>query len=402
MWGHFGIVSSLLGIGLTTRASRLHIFGESYRHTSNSRQRSTRCKTITSSTCIYPTGAEKAFEMPTSIRLRPARRLRSLRFPNNTSIFCHCEYATAAIASATTPAPSIAQMTAAIPSLNRSWAPTQPPSHRAPQLRKSQLIRSYVSLLQSTPLILFFQHNNLKAMEWVGIRKELTIALRKLDETLIAQGRDDAAVGSSVKLQIVHTNMFEQALRITEYYEPAPPPEAPQSISSEKDDPRLTHALSEAAYKAVFDKKYQHPLSPLLIGSLALLTLPTVSPQHVAAALSILSPSPPRFPAPTRRLNPGYHEPSVQEGIRKLMLLGARIDGTVFDNEGTKWVGGIDGGIDGLRAQLVQMLQGFGAGIASTLESASRSLYFTMEGRRSMLEEEANPKDGAADAPKES
>lgn len=86
----------------------------------------------------------------------------------------------------------------------------------------------------------------------------------------------------------------------------------------------------------------------------------------------------------------------MQAGLQKLFLLGARVDGGVFDLEGTRWVGSIDGGIDGLRSQLVQMLQGFGAGLASTLESAGKSLYFTMEGRRNMLEEEGRPKDPAA------
>jgi hypothetical protein len=88
--------------------------------------------------------------------------------------------------------------------------------------------------------------------------------------------------------------------------------------------------------------------------------------------------------------------------LKKLMLLGARIEGRVFDLEGTRWVGGIDGGMDGLRSQLVQMLEGFGAGLASTLESAGRSLYFTMEGRRNMLEEEGKPKDAGAGTTAES
>jgi hypothetical protein len=88
--------------------------------------------------------------------------------------------------------------------------------------------------------------------------------------------------------------------------------------------------------------------------------------------------------------------------LKKLMLLGARIEGRVFDMEGTRWVGGIDGGIDGLRSQLVWMLEGFGAGLASTLESAGRSLYFTMEGRRNMLEEEGKPEDAGAGTTAES
>ncbi len=61
--------------------------------------------------------------------------------------------------------------------------------------------------------------------------------------------------------------------------------------------------------------------------------------------------------------------------------------------EGTKWVGGIEGGMDGLRGQLVAILSSVGAGVTNTLESAGRSLYFTVEGRRGMLEDEAKGPD---------
>ena len=206
-----------------------------------------------------------------------------------------------------------------------------------------------------------------------------------------------------MKLQIIRSNIFEPALRVAEYYDPSqqPVPELLQTKGPtlpEKEDPALTHALSEAAYRAALSQKGKHPLTTLLAGPVALLTFPTVSPQHVKAALQILAPQALTFPAPTRRANPAYWDPSVQDGLKKLMLLGARIEGKVFDMEGTRWVGGIDGGIDGLRSQLVRMLEGFGVGLASTLESASRTLYFTMEGRRNMLEEEAKPKDADAGA----
>jgi ribosomal protein L10 len=147
------------------------------------------------------------------------------------------------------------------------------------------------------------------------------------------------------------------------------------------------HGLSRRAHQAAADKKLKVELDPLLSGPLAVVAFPAVSPQHLKVALSILSPSS-DFPAPRRKAQPSYHEPSVQAGLQKLMLLGARVEGKVFDQEGTKWVGSIPGGIDGLRAQLVAMLQNVGAGITNTLESAGRSLYFTMEGRKGMLEDE--------------
>jgi large subunit ribosomal protein L10 len=295
-------------------------------------------------------------------------------------------------------------MTAPISPSSR-YSSVQPPSHRPPEFRRSQLLRSYVSLLQSTPLILLFQHNNLRAPEWTGIRRELAIAMQKLDQSFIADGREASAVGSGVKLQIIQTNIFEPALRVAEFYKPPPPPSSEElhnlTITSEKEDPTLTHALSESAYQAVLKKKGRHPLSPLLTGSLALLTMPTVSPQHLKAALQILSPQAPQFPAPTRRGNPGYWDPAVQAGLKKLILLGARVEGKVFDTDGARLVGGIAGGLDGLRAQLVYMLQGVGAGIPGALEGAGRSLYFTLESRRQMLEEEGKPKEESADAPKQ-
>ncbi|KAJ9606799.1 hypothetical protein H2200_008809 [Cladophialophora chaetospira] len=345
--------------------------------------------------------------MPPRLRLRSLAQLAELHLERTSETTYTCGRCTRhyVTAIATTPAPSDAQIQASIPQLSR-YSPSQPPSHRNPAYRKSQLLRSYVSLLQTTPLIIFFQHSNLKSTEWVSIRRELTSALRKLDAQLAAQGKPQSdLIGEYVKLQVIKTNMFEPALRIAEYFKPIPPTDSQSgfaSIEIEKEDPSLTHALSVAAYNASQAHKNTHVLTPLLTGSIAILTLPTVSPVYLKTAFSILSPQPGVFPTPTRRANPTYHEPSVQEGLKKIMLLGARVDGQVFDMEGTRWVGSIDGGIDGLRAQLVGMLQGFGAGVVQVLESGSRAVWWTMEGRRKMLEDEAAPKEeGGEQAAKE-
>lgn len=304
-------------------------------------------------------------------------------------------------------------MTMSIPPLTR-FPPSQPPSHRPPEFRKSQLHRQYTSLLRSTPLMLLFQHNNLKSTEWMAIRRELASALQKVDAARAADGRGDANLAEGIKIQIIQTGIFAAALRVVEYFRPDPQPDAesqhpsdPATHSSASlanlrpspDEPRLTHGLSRAAHDAVVSKKSAHPLSPLLSGPLVAVSFPTVSPQHLKAVLSILSPSAPSFPAPSRRLNPGYYDLTVQSGLQKLLLLGARVEGRVFDVEGTKWVGGIEGGIDGLRGQLVAMLSSVGAGVTNTLESAGRSLYFTVEGRRGMLEDEAK---GPEEKPEES
>ncbi|KAL9032350.1 MAG: hypothetical protein Q9214_008006, partial [Letrouitia sp. 1 TL-2023] len=254
----------------------------------------------------------------------------------------------ASTATAITPAPSFDQSTVAVPPIAR-YPPRQPPSHRPPEFRKSQLHRQYTSILRSTPLMLIFQHNNLKANEWMAIRRELAQALQKTDETELAAGRRDSGLSSSnIKLQTIQVSIFEAAMRVVEAWDPVKPARAlsdaadiPSSLpsdpatqpSTEPTDPPFTHALSRAAYEAGLSRKFRHELAPLLNGPVALLTFPAVAPAHLKAVLSILAPKGPAFPAPTRRASPGYHDAAVQMGLQKLVLLGARIEGKVFDFE---------------------------------------------------------------------
>ena len=256
-----------------------------------------------------------------------------------------------------------------------------------------------------------FQHNNLKSMEWAAIRRELANALKKVDDKIAAEGRTAPAIAPYIKIQTIQTSIFEVALRIVEYFKPSDaslasgkPPSAVDpatqtsaelpAISGSKDDPALTHDLSRTAHTAVKNTKGMHELSPLLIGPVAVLSIPTVSPEHMKAALSILTPKEAGFPAPTRKANPDYHDPIVQNGLRKINLLAARVDDQVFDIDQTKWVGSIEGGMDGLRSQLVTALQSMSSSVATTLEGAGKSLYFTMESRRSVLEEEEKGPEG--------
>jgi large subunit ribosomal protein L10 len=271
--------------------------------------------------------------------------------------------------------------------------------------------RQYQSLLKSSPLMLIFQHNNVKADEWMGIRRELAIALRKLDAERAQAGHE--AMSDEVRIQVIQTNIFASALKIVEFFNPEQdaldqaqhptdartPTSARVPLTGNKvDDERFTHGLSRHAYQVANNRKLKHDLEPLLAGPLAVVAFPSVSPQHLKAVLSILSPSAPDFPAPKRKANPDYYEPAVQAGLQKLMLLGARVEGKVFDVAGTKWVGSIPGGIDGLRAQLVQMLQGVGGSLTGALEGASKSLYFTMESRRMDMEEkEKGPEEPKAE-----
>lgn len=332
--------------------------------------------------------------MPPRIRLRPRAGLLRNTYPATP-----LSAAYASLAAATTPAPPIEQTIQSVPPVLR-YPPTQPPSHKPPEVRKTQLHRQYQSLLKSSPLILLFQHNNIKAVEFMSIRRELAIALEKVDAERAKNGQE-GLYADQIRLQVIQTGIFASALRVVEFFHPEETtldhaqhptdPRTPTSAqvpqtSNSPDDERFTHGLSRRAWEVASNRKLTTELSPLLSGPLSIVAFPTVSPQHLKAVLSILSPSP-SFPAPKRKANPDYYEPAVQAGLQKLMLLGARVEGQVFDSEGTREIGGIEGGIDGLRAQLVQVLQGVGGSLAGALEGASRSLYLTFESRRMDMEE---------------
>ncbi|ATY66294.1 hypothetical protein A9K55_001399 [Cordyceps militaris] len=268
---------------------------------------------------------------------------------------------------------------------------TKPPSARPAETRKSQLIRTYTSLLRTTPLILFFQHSNLTAIEWAAVRRELKKAVSAIPPTIVGPDGMAIDISDSVQLQVLRTKMLDVALKIVEFYNP----EAAAAMDTTARTTRgpIIHDLSEAAYQAIHkaevtSESAYSQIEPLMVGPIAALVMPAVSPAHLAAALSILSPVPGSFPPPTRKKNPGYHEPICQNGLAKLTLVGGRIEGKVFDQSGVNWVGGIPGGMDGLRAQLVRVLQSTGLGITSTLEGGSKNLWLALEGRKEQLTDE--------------
>lgn len=275
--------------------------------------------------------------------------------------------------------------------------PTKPPSARPVETRKSQMIRTYTSLLRTTPLILFFQHSNLTAIEWAAVRRELKKVLLEVPSPNAAPGTEPLDITPLVQLQVLRTNMLSVAMKIVEFYNPEVAAASAKTTRTARGP--VIHDLSEAAYEAV--KNAEVPadssfaqIEPLLVGPLAALVLPAVSPAHVAAALSVLAPVPGQFPAPTRKKSPGFHDPICQNGLAKLLLVGGRIENKIFDKAGVNWVGGIQGGMDGLRAQLVGILQGAGLGITTALEGGSKSLWLALEGRKTQLEEENKGQDG--------
>ncbi|SPO04136.1 related to ribosomal protein YmL11 precursor, mitochondrial [Cephalotrichum gorgonifer] len=301
-----------------------------------------------------------------------------------------------------TTAPSLAVVASSRSALPADYVPaTQPPSARRPEKREAQLIRSYTSLLRSTPLMLFFQHNNLTAVEWIAVRRELNAALSRVGPVSIpgVEGKlDGEDLSGQIKLEVLRVKMFDVALKITEFFDAEAARADPNTQRTKRHGP-LVHDLSLAAYEASSkgdqaaakaEGSTYAQLSPLFSGPLAALVFPALSPAHLAAALTVLAPSPGgAFAAPSRKKFPGYYDPVVQGALSKLLLIGGRVEGKVFDGDGVRWVGGIEGGLDGLRASLVGMLQGVGMGLTGALESAPKNVWFALEGRRMQLEDES-------------
>lgn len=267
--------------------------------------------------------------------------------------------------------------------------PTKPKSARPVETRKSQMIRTYTSMLRTAPLVLFFQHSNLTANEWAAVRRELRKALDAVVTPVSAPGTTPLNMAPEIKLQVLRTNMLNVALKLVEFYSPELAATLPTTPRSTKGP--LVHDLSQAAYDVIktlkppTDSTYAH-MEPLLVGPLAGLVMPAVSPAHLAAALRVLSPVVGKFPAPSRKKNPGWHDPVCQNGLAKLTLVGGRVEGKIFDEADIGWIGGIEGGMDGLRAQLVGMLQGAGLCITAALEGGSKALWLSLESRRTQLE----------------
>jgi large subunit ribosomal protein L10 len=220
--------------------------------------------------------------------------------------------------------------------------------------------------------MLLFQHNSILAPEMASIRRELNDALIRADK------ESGNTFSELITFKVIRNGVFNAAMRLVAHWKPE---------ASAAGGDLETHYLSEAAYLAAQKKK--HGLESLLSGPLAILTVPISSAAHLTAALSILSPSP-ATPAPRKRVAPGLYELDTQSGLAKLMLLGARVEGRAMDVDGTRWVAGL-GGVEQVRGQLVNVLQGVGMSLVGGLEGNAKSLWFALEGRRMELEKEATP-----------
>ncbi|KAH3665656.1 hypothetical protein OGAPHI_003844 [Ogataea philodendri] len=193
--------------------------------------------------------------------------------------------------------------------------------------RKTYLLDVYKHFDKSNKILLLAHHNNLTANDNVKIKKQL----------------EDAGA----EFRKLKVSLFRHYLR----------------ASSKYDDP-----ASKAAYRYVKKNKIRHPLEPLLKGPTAAILIKDMDPAAVKKVVKVLK---------------GLNE--------RLFLIGGRLGDEVAD------VATIDQfkempTMDELRAQLVGMLTVLsGAGLVRTLESASNTLYLTLDTHKQEMEKKENP-----------
>ncbi|KAF8456072.1 hypothetical protein BDZ91DRAFT_745974 [Kalaharituber pfeilii] len=264
---------------------------------------------------------------------------------------------------------SVARATVPSATAVKTYPSTQPPSYKAPTSLKTLLQRLYLSLLRSSPLTIVFQHSSVRPVEWIALRRELGLVLNKVDAGLPP---GSTALAPFIKINVVDTALFGVAVRIAD--QPAP------------GDKLWAYGASREAYRATISLKKKHPLAPLLIGPLALLTFPALSPPHITAALDLL------FPVKKVAQKKGF-DPLAMTALQKIILLGARVQERVIasprvlDDAGIRYLCDLKS-VDELRGEMVALLTSVGGGeIVRTLESVPINLGRTIEGRRKMLEE---------------
>ncbi|KAG0134101.1 hypothetical protein HOY82DRAFT_554758 [Tuber indicum] len=264
-------------------------------------------------------------------------------------------------------------------------SPTQPRTVKSPYTRKTQLQRTYLSLLRSTGLMIFFQHNNLRAVEWVALRRELLFGLRKLDPT--------STLAEGTRITVLKPALFATSLRVAEGYDPQ------HKRSSEPGG-------SKIIAKEVEKLKETHPLSPVLTGPVAALSFPSVEPAHLKVALDIMFP----LKKPKKGL-----DPLAIHGLQKLVLLAGRVDGHIYGGRyGEGRVMDVDlirvlallPDIDTLRGELLAMLRGAGgADLIMNLGNIGVGLTRTVDTYRKMLsgelDSDGKPVEAKADGEQE-
>lgn len=189
----------------------------------------------------------------------------------------------------------------------------------------------------------------------------------------------DVNMAALTEITLIRSALFSSALRVAEGFDRA-----------HSREPGLS-GTSKEAYAQTLHLRDELPLSALLTGPTGTLSLPVVSPPHLKVVLDIM------FPVKGHKRG---LDPLAVSGLQKLVLLGARVDGhvaggrigegRVLDGDQLRLVSGLKG-IENMRGELAAILQSVGGGeLVRSLESVGLGMVRTVEGRRKMMEGEAN------------
>jgi large subunit ribosomal protein L10 len=214
--------------------------------------------------------------------------------------------------------------------------------------------------------MLVFQHNNVRAVEWTALRREVAIALNKL-----SPGADLDPVAQGIKITMLQGAIFSAAMRVAEYYDP--------SNGS-------LHGTSKEAYELT-KKRKKHPIAPIITGPVGIVTFPVASPEYLKTVMAVMFPE-------SGRAARGM-DPLAASGLQKLVLLTARVDGhvaagkvgagQVMEVGKVKWLSTLPE-LEGLRGQLVAIFQRIGGGdLARSLEAIPTGVVRTLDAHRKVL-----------------
>lgn len=204
----------------------------------------------------------------------------------------------------------------------------------------------------------------------MAIRRELAAVLAKVDAGL----PEGEKLGRFIGITTVDTALLGVTMRIADRAAPG--------------GKLWTHGTSPEAAARGKKLKRNYKLAPLLVGPLAVLTFPRLSPPHISAAMDMM------FPVKRGPAKKGF-DPAATAGLQKCFLLGARVQERpvgmqrALDDGGIRWLSGLKT-VEEMRGEIVSLLQTVGGGeLVRALESVAISLGRTVEGRRMILEEEA-------------
>ncbi|KAK6455057.1 mitochondrial 54S ribosomal protein YmL11 [Scheffersomyces xylosifermentans] len=181
--------------------------------------------------------------------------------------------------------------------------------------RKTFLMDYYKYLNENNEIVLFVHHNNVAKADNKKVRSDLKKA--------------------GAQLNIIRNSIYNVYLK------------------SEKEEDPSAKGMTEK------NRGVEHPISPLLNGPTAVITIPKCEPSVVNDVLKVIK--------------------NAQE---KLILIGARVETSVFDVVDIEQFKTLPNK-EQLHSQLAGLLTILGgAGLVRTLETASNVLYLTLEERR--------------------